>query len=135
MSNFFDRLWGKTQEPAAPAPEPDPELAVIPDTAVPEISARELQTRLDSPEPPFVVDVREPYEWSDGGVPGAVQMPVNSIPGRLAELPHDRVIVTYCSMGERSWYVAEFLIRNGFAGVCNLSGGLGAWESLRRFVR
>ncbi|MBI3761580.1 MAG: rhodanese-like domain-containing protein [Chloroflexi bacterium] len=124
MSDFFDRLWGKAQQPP---PEPDPDLPLISQTNVPETSAKELKALLASPEPPFVLDVREPYEWPDGVIPGAAQIPMNSIPARLDELPRDRAIVAYCHIGERSWYVAEFLLRNGFTNVSHLTGGIEAW--------
>lgn len=109
-----------------PEPEPDPELQVLPDSPVPEISAKELKALLASPEPPFLLDVREPFEWLDGGIRGATQIPMNSIPARLDELPRDRAIVAYCHLGERSWYVAEFLLRNGFSQVSSLAGGIEA---------
>jgi len=99
--------------------------------AVPEIGALELKARLASDAPPLLLDVREPYEWTDGGIPGAVPMPMNSVPNRLAELPRDREIVAYCSVGQRSWAVAEFLLRNGFSRVSNLDGGMAAWEMLQ----
>jgi rhodanese-related sulfurtransferase len=129
MSGFFDRLWGKSQPPKPPEPEPDPELQVMAQIVVPEITAKELKSKLAEPEPPFVLDVREPYEWADGGIPGAAQIPMNSIPGRLAELPRDREIVAYCHVGQRSWVVAEFLLRQGFTRVSSLDGGIAAWHS------
>ena len=91
----------------------------------------DLQTRLASDAPPLLIDVREPYEWEDGGIPGAMQMPMNTVPDRLAELPYDREIVIYCEMGQRSWAVAEFLLRNGFNHVTNLDGGMVAWRMLK----
>jgi rhodanese-related sulfurtransferase len=129
MSGFFDRLWGKSPPPEPP--KPDPELNVMPEITVPEIGPMELRGKLAEPEPPYVVDVREPYEWADGGIPGAAQMPMNSIPGRLAELPRDREIVAYCAVGQRSWAVAEFLLRQGFARVSSLDGGIVAWQMMK----
>jgi rhodanese-related sulfurtransferase len=129
MSGFFDRLWGKSPPPEPP--QPDPELNVMPDITVPEIGPTELRDKLAGPEPPFLVDVREPYEWADGGIPGAAQMPMNSIPDRLAELPRDREIVAYCTVGQRSWAVAEFLLRQGFARASSLDGGIIAWQMMK----
>jgi rhodanese-related sulfurtransferase len=128
MPGFFDRLWGKEPEPE---PEPDPELAVSPFMEVHEVGALELKTKLASEEPPLLLDVREPYEWQDGGIPGAVQMPMNTVPQRMNELPRDREIVAYCEVGERSWLVADFLMRNGFSRVSNLGGGMIAWQMLK----
>ncbi len=95
-----------------------------------EISAQELATLLQSQEPPLLIDVREPFELASGAIPGAVNMPMSTVPERLAELPRDRPIVTYCHIGERSWVVAQFLLRRGFRDIKSLRGGIEAWSSL-----
>ena len=132
MSDFFDRLWGNDKQSAKPEPAPEPDLQVSPAVAVPEITARALKLWLASPEPPFLLDVREPYEWRDGGIPGAVQIPMNTVPEHLIELPRDRPIVAYCHLGQRSWVVAEFLLQHGFSRVSSLAGGTAAWASEAR---
>lgn len=128
MTGFFDRLWGKKQQPE---PEPDRELTVMQPIEVPEIGAVDLKNKLASAEPPVLIDVREPYEWADGGIPGALQIPMNTIPDRLGELPRDRDIVAYCHVGQRSYVVAEFMLRNGFSRVSSLDGGIAAWQMLK----
>jgi rhodanese-related sulfurtransferase len=93
-----------------------------------EITAHQLKTILESKEPPMVIDVREPFEMAAGMIPGAVPMPMNSVPLRLADLPRDKTIVAYCHLGERSWAVAQFLARRGFGDVKSLAGGIEAWN-------
>ncbi len=98
-----------------------------PASAVQEISADELEALLKSSPAPFVVDVREADEVAAGMIPGAVHIPMGAIPQRLAELPHDRQIVTVCASGSRSWQVAKFLLQKGWGNVKSLRGGMGAW--------
>jgi len=93
-----------------------------------EITAQELKAMLEAPQPPLVVDVREPFEMAYGVLPTAMPMPMNTIPYRLSELPRDRTIVAYCHLGERSWMVAQYLARQGFADVKSLAGGIEAWK-------
>lgn len=72
-----------------------------------------------------VVDVREPWEYQEGHVPGAVNIPVGDVPGRLSEIPDPVVVV--CKGGTRSARIAEYLMTNGYASVANLVGGTERW--------
>ncbi len=49
---------------------------------------------------------------------------MNEIPGRLIELPRGEELVVMCRSGGRSMQVAQFLARNGFTQVANLTGGI-----------
>ncbi len=94
--------------------------------SVPEISAGELQSRLHASGPPVVLDVREPWELAIARLAGTIDIPMNEVPGRLAELPKDREIVVMCLAGGRSLKVAEYLNRAGYR-ASNLTGGIRAW--------
>ena len=54
-----------------------------------------------------IVDVREPYEYAAGHVPGAINIPMATIPVRIQDLPRGDVFVI-CESGARSWQVASF---------------------------
>ena len=54
-------------------------------------------------------------------------MPMRTIPARLAELDPSADTVVVCHHGVRSFQVAVFLERAGFARLHNLSGGVDAW--------
>jgi len=71
-----------------------------------------------------IVDVRSPDEFRDGGYPGAVNIPLQSLGARLGELPKDKPVVLYCASGARSGMAARQLKQAGFADVTN-AGGLG----------
>ena len=73
---------------------------------------------------PIVVDVRTPGEFAGGAYPGAVNIPLDELPGRVEELgTKDRDITLYCASGARSGYAAQLLQRLGFTHVTN-GGGL-----------
>ena len=84
---------------------------------------------------PLLLDVREPWEVQTARVaPGAfdvVAIPMNEIPGRLAELPQDRPIACLCHHGARSLRVAMFLAQQGYSDVANIAGGIDAWSQER----
>ena len=81
---------------------------------------------------PLVLDVREPWEVQTASVAEGefdlVAIPMNEIPGRLAELPEDRPIACLCHHGMRSQNVAAFLARQGYVDVANIAGGIEAWS-------
>ena len=93
------------------------------------VSAPELAAWLADPSRarPFLLDVREQWEFDTCHVDGAVLMQMNSIPARIDDLDEDAAIVCICHHGARSMQVAAFLERNGFGKISNLTGGIHAW--------
>jgi len=90
---------------------------------VPEIDVTALEELL---EEAFLVDVREPDEYEDAHVPGAILIPLSTVPGSLALLPSEGTIHVICAAGSRSARAVEFLLGNGFDAV-NIAGGTMAW--------
>ncbi len=74
----------------------------------------------------YVVDVREADEVAGGRVPGAVHIPMNDIPGRIAELPRDTPFFVICAVGGRSRQVVDHLRAEGLAAL-NVAGGTHGW--------
>jgi rhodanese-related sulfurtransferase len=93
------------------------------------ITAPELAAWLaDASRPkPFLLDVRENWEFETCHIEGSTQIPMQLIPIRVSELDDDRPIVCVCHHGARSMQVAAFLERNGFSDITNLTGGVHAW--------
>ena len=93
------------------------------------LTAPELAARLaDESRPrPFLLDVREPWEFDTARIEGSTLIPMNTIPARLQELDEDAEIVCICHHGARSMSVAAYLERNGFSNITNLTGGVHAW--------
>jgi len=92
-----------------------------------EITAKTLARSLKDPEAPFVLDVRQPWEYAIASVPGSTLIPLNELPARLAELPRHQALVTVCHHGARSLGARDLLLRAGFSRVRSLAGGVDAW--------
>lgn len=93
------------------------------------LTAPELASWLadDTRDKPLLLDVREPNEYQYCHIPGAVLMPMQTVPASMAELEEDMAIVCICHHGMRSMQVARFLEQHGFTKVLNLTGGVHAW--------
>ncbi len=79
----------------------------------------------------FILDVRDPNEYKKEHVKNAVNIPLNSLRNRMAELPRDREIWTHCLVGVRSYIASRILRQNGFK-VKNLSGGIRLYPYVKR---
>jgi adenylyltransferase/sulfurtransferase len=94
---------------------------------IPQITVKELKRRIDADEAPYILDVREPFEYVIAQIGGRL-IPQNEIPQRLAEIDRDREVIVHCHHGGRSQRVAEFLKQQGYPRVANLAGGINAWS-------
>ncbi|WP_293933701.1 rhodanese-like domain-containing protein [Iodobacter sp.] len=82
----------------------------------------------DSSRPnPLLLDVREVAEYEICHIDSSQLVPMNTIPSRFSELDEEATIVVICHHGMRSYQVASFLERQGFANVINLNGGIARW--------
>jgi rhodanese-related sulfurtransferase len=73
-----------------------------------------------------LVDVREPYEWEAGHVPGSIHVEMAALGERLDEIPEDRPVAFLCLGGARSGLVASTLKARGYDAY-NVEGGFRAW--------
>jgi len=103
------------------------EEAVPVTTGIPEISPRELKTRLDRGDNLYILDVREPHEYQICNIHGNL-IPLGDLPRRVSELDSSREIVAHCRSGKRSADAVEFLRKAGFRKIWNLRGGILAWS-------
>lgn len=88
----------------------------------------EVHSWLQSADPPFLLDVREPHEWQIARLPGAKRIALGDLPARLQEVPQDRPVVVYCRSGARSTYATNILLQSGWHEVYNMAGGLLRWS-------
>ncbi len=95
--------------------------------AVPEITPTQLRAALAAPDPPILIDVREPNEWEITHIEGARLIPRAQLADHVDELARATSIVTYCRSGHRSGLAARFLLDLGFTHVRSLQGGILAW--------
>ncbi|HEV2207068.1 MAG TPA: molybdopterin-synthase adenylyltransferase MoeB, partial [Candidatus Acidoferrales bacterium] len=92
------------------------EEAPAPQTSVPEITPRELKSRLDRGDDLFIVDVREPHEYQICNLNGYL-IPLGDLPKRVSELDSSREIIAHCRSGKRSAEATAFLQKAGFRKV------------------
>jgi len=94
---------------------------------VPGIDVGQLRRRLADEPAPFLLDVREPWEYREGHVPGAQLIPLGELEQRVNEVPRDRPILAICHSGQRSLAAAGYLRHLGYTSVSNVDGGTAAW--------
>lgn len=94
-----------------------------------EVNAAEFEKRRTT-EKPVVLDVRSPEEFAKGHVPGAVNADINSpdFARKVAPFAKEKTILVNCHAGARGAIASAELAKLGFKTVCNLEGGLAAWE-------
>jgi len=92
-----------------------------------DISAREAKTLLEKNRNVFLLDVRTPQENSQARLPGTVLIPINEFERRIKEVPRNKTILVYCAVGSRSKPVAEYLSKNGYKDVYNMTDGIVGW--------
>lgn len=85
------------------------------------------------PADALVVDVREEAEHQAGAIPGAVNIPLGQLRGRLGELDRSRELIVSCQVGLRGYLAERILKQNGFR-VRNLSGGYLTWKYMHAEV-
>jgi len=94
-----------------------------------ELTPREFLDRRERGEDLTLLDVREDWELEKAPVPtDIVHIPMGEISDRLSELDPKKETVVICRSGGRSAQVAQYLERQGFGKVFNLSGGILAWS-------
>ncbi len=80
-----------------------------------------------------ILDVRQPAEYNQEHIPGAMLMPMAEIMDRKSELDKDKPLLVYCAIGGRSRMASQLLAGQGFGKVLNLSGGIKAWNGWSGF--
>jgi len=93
-----------------------------------EARATPEETRAKQQAGAVVGDVREPYEWQEGHIPGSVHIPLGSSSTRLKELDPLREVVAVCRSGQRSITAAQVLQQGGFSQVISMVGGMISWR-------
>lgn len=96
---------------------------------VKDIEAQELNNLIESGNGnrPMVVDVREPWEYQQGHIPGSKLIPLGDVARRLDELDPETPIAVVCATGSRSQTAAAMMGQHGFKNVYNLVGGVTSW--------
>jgi len=120
----FDNVAGYLQN-GLQSLELRPDLVVFIERLSPQFAA----DLFASNQPPLAIDVRAPREREQRHIEGSLSMPLNHLARDLKALPRDRALLVYCAGGYRSSIAASLLKASGFDSVCEIAGGLAAWES------
>lgn len=75
-----------------------------------------------------LIDVRTAQEYAAGHIPGAIDVPIEVLPQRLASIDKSKPVAVYCATGARSLNAKQFLAAQGYATVVNLKQGIVAWD-------
>lgn len=106
------------------------EISGLPYGRIKAVHALELKMRIDSDDPPFLLDVRKRSEFNHARLSGATHVFLGDLPSRLKELPDDRPIITFCGSGQRAIIAASILRKNGFDCVEDCLGSMQACQAL-----
>jgi hydroxyacylglutathione hydrolase len=108
-------------------------LAESPDLVWPteRVSAQMAADELASAEPPLVLDIRNPREWAAKHIASSMNIPLNHLQERIAEVPRSRRIAVHCAGGYRSSIAASILHHYGITNLIELAGGLAAWDAAK----
>jgi len=100
--------------------------AGLPVAQVPQITVQDLHRELQHVQ---LVDVRQPGEWEQGHIEGAMLKPLPKLTTLLDGLDRARPVAVHCKSGYRSSIATSLLEREGFAQVMNVIGGFDAWKT------
>ena len=95
------------------------------------VSAPMVAEELASADPPLLLDIRNPREWATEHIASSVNIPLNHLQERIAEIPRDRRIAVHCAGGYRSSIAASILHQYGITNLIEMAGGLAAWDTAK----
>ncbi len=98
------------------------------DHRTPEVDVDTVAAALTGADAPLLLDVREPAEYAEAHVPGAVLIPMSRLAERAGELDPATPVYVICASGHRSRVVTDALVGAGFD-ARNVAGGTMAWIS------
>jgi adenylyltransferase/sulfurtransferase len=111
--------------PFDPVPTCETEM---PNDTLCRLSPREVQPLLTNAHY-TVVDVREPYEFEAGHLPGSQHIPLGELAARLGEVTPKGTPIFICRSGGRSLQACQMALAAGARQAVNLEGGLRAWAA------
>lgn len=79
----------------------------------------------------FIVDVREKYEYDNGHIKGAINIPLSEFRQKINEIPRDKPVYLHCRTGQRSYNATLILQNLGYENIYNITGsflGLSFYE-------
>ena len=102
-------------------------IARAADYMSPGLTPEQVLERLDGDKPLLVVDVHKPVEFGVAHIPGAINIPVDEIEGRLNEFKHDNGVLIYCINGSRTRQAEAIMLGADITNIYHLEGAFYAW--------
>jgi hydroxyacylglutathione hydrolase len=102
------------------------EISGRPYQTIPAVPTSELVVRIQAEEDFMLLDVRKVKEFAAGHLPGATNIYLGELPGRLDHIPRDKPVVTFCGSGQRAVIAATILKIAGVEKVANCLGSMAA---------
>jgi hydroxyacylglutathione hydrolase len=93
------------------------------------MTAAMVSEEMANPDPPLLLDVRNAREWETRHIDGSMNVPLNQLQERIAEIPRNRRIAVHCAGGYRSSIAASILHQYGITRLAEMAGGLAAWDA------
>jgi len=93
-----------------------------------DITVKQAKELMEADPSLVILDVRTAAEYNDEHIEGAINIPLDELQQRLAELNHTDTILVYCRTGNRSTHAANLLVENGVSGFYHMRGGIVAWK-------
>lgn len=99
-----------------------------------EVNSDSVKRMLAKQKDWIVLDVRTPDEFSQGHIPGAVNIDIYQKDAfdKIGNLNKDGRYIVYCRTRNRSAVVTDFMIRNGFKTVYQMTDGIVGWNRTQR---
>lgn len=82
-----------------------------------------------------LVDVRTPDEYALGTIPGAINIPLDNLRERLADIPENKPVYLFCGVGLRGYLASNILKSKGYPDVRNLIGGLKTYNAATATIK
>ncbi len=100
------------------------------------INPNELKGLLDTKADFLLLDVREEWEYDEYNI-GGLNIPLNALPFRLTEIASwkSKLIIVHCKSGNRGRTGTKYLLKQGFANVRNLDGGVAEYLNFIRLYQ
>jgi len=94
------------------------------------LEPRELVEMVQAGENIVFLDVREPSEYAENHIPGAINIPQREFAQRVGEIDKDALIVPYCNMDFRGFYAVRELRQLGFSRIALMrERGIYGWQA------
>lgn len=94
-----------------------------------DVTIEQAHELVEGRKPLIILDVRNDWEFEDGHLEGAINIPVDDLEGRLGELDEEEDILVYCRTGNRSTRAAQILRENGFERMYHMVDGIEGWKA------